>query len=312
VRFREVVLSDAAIQTVQARVRQRILRWFARQDSLDEENAKDMAEWRSGGGSCSSRPWGSPPSLGAGAKIRSRRIFRAKPTPKVARAVFLPDSCSYSPVHSGSTPGPEPLRAPACAHPRYRMRAYRARPGGRLALVDDLDPLVLGRIGPVPDIRDQMLTYPSDDDSKIPERVSRQAVHLRVASYSFRCARLETAAALFRIGTRGGDGLRTGSDPLGRAKATLVWPPTSAGISSEGQAVQRRRNCLTHRGTHFSFAFLVGMDYSLASSERIAEPGWSFHLLLLGANMLVLSPGTVSRSCAVESEIVLTRAQETT
>jgi hypothetical protein len=39
----------------------------------------DMAEWRNGGGFCSSRSWGSPLSLGAGAKIRSRRIFRAMP-----------------------------------------------------------------------------------------------------------------------------------------------------------------------------------------------------------------------------------------
>jgi hypothetical protein len=61
--FREAVLTDTDIQTVQARVRQRVLRWFTRQGHLDREEAKDMAEWRNGGGFCSSRPWDSPPSL---------------------------------------------------------------------------------------------------------------------------------------------------------------------------------------------------------------------------------------------------------
>ena len=44
------MLTEADIQTVQVRVRQRMLRWFARQNYLDKEDAKDMAEWRSGGG----------------------------------------------------------------------------------------------------------------------------------------------------------------------------------------------------------------------------------------------------------------------
>jgi hypothetical protein len=47
VQFREAVLTEADIQTVQVRVRQRVLRWFARQNYLDKEDAKDMAEWRS-------------------------------------------------------------------------------------------------------------------------------------------------------------------------------------------------------------------------------------------------------------------------
>ncbi|MCP3877307.1 MAG: hypothetical protein GY701_02770 [Sulfitobacter sp.] len=50
VQFREAVLTDADIQAVQVRVRQRVLRWFARQSYLDSEDAKDMAEWRNGGG----------------------------------------------------------------------------------------------------------------------------------------------------------------------------------------------------------------------------------------------------------------------
>ncbi|MCP4869092.1 MAG: hypothetical protein GY898_10290, partial [Proteobacteria bacterium] len=50
VRFRETVLTDADIQWVQARVRQRVLRWFARQGYLDKDEAKDMAEWRNDGG----------------------------------------------------------------------------------------------------------------------------------------------------------------------------------------------------------------------------------------------------------------------
>ena len=50
VRFREAVLSDADVQWVQARVRQRVLRWFVRQGYLDKDDAKDMAEWSNGGG----------------------------------------------------------------------------------------------------------------------------------------------------------------------------------------------------------------------------------------------------------------------
>ena len=40
-RFREAVLTDADVQWVQARVRQRVLRWFARQGYLDKDEAKD-------------------------------------------------------------------------------------------------------------------------------------------------------------------------------------------------------------------------------------------------------------------------------
>jgi hypothetical protein len=50
VRFREAVLTDADVRWVQARVRQRVLRWFARQGYLDKDDAKDMAEWSNGGG----------------------------------------------------------------------------------------------------------------------------------------------------------------------------------------------------------------------------------------------------------------------
>ena len=50
VQFREAVLTDADIQAVQMRVWQRVLRWFARQGYLDKDDAKDMAEWRNGGG----------------------------------------------------------------------------------------------------------------------------------------------------------------------------------------------------------------------------------------------------------------------
>jgi hypothetical protein len=50
VRFREAVLTDADVQWVQARVRQRVLRWFVRQGYLDKDDAKDMAQWRNGGG----------------------------------------------------------------------------------------------------------------------------------------------------------------------------------------------------------------------------------------------------------------------
>ncbi len=42
--------TDADIQSVQARVRQRVLRWFARQGYLDKDDAKDMAEWHNDGG----------------------------------------------------------------------------------------------------------------------------------------------------------------------------------------------------------------------------------------------------------------------
>ncbi len=50
VRFREAVLTDADVQWVQARVRQRVLRWFVRQGYLDKDDAKDMARWSNGGG----------------------------------------------------------------------------------------------------------------------------------------------------------------------------------------------------------------------------------------------------------------------
>ncbi len=42
--------TDTDAQRVQARVRQRVLRRFARQGYLDKDNAKDMEEWRNGGG----------------------------------------------------------------------------------------------------------------------------------------------------------------------------------------------------------------------------------------------------------------------
>jgi len=48
--FREAVLTDADIQSAQVRIRKRVLRWFARQGYLDEQDARDMAEWRNGGG----------------------------------------------------------------------------------------------------------------------------------------------------------------------------------------------------------------------------------------------------------------------
>jgi hypothetical protein len=38
------------VRWVQARVRQRVLRWFVRQGYLDKDDAKDMAEWSNGGG----------------------------------------------------------------------------------------------------------------------------------------------------------------------------------------------------------------------------------------------------------------------
>ncbi len=48
-RFREAVLTDADVQWVQVLVRQRVLRWFTRQGYLDKDDAKDMAQWSSGG-----------------------------------------------------------------------------------------------------------------------------------------------------------------------------------------------------------------------------------------------------------------------
>ncbi len=50
VRFRESVLTAEDIQWVQARVRQRVLRWFSRQGYLDRDDAKGMAQWGNGGG----------------------------------------------------------------------------------------------------------------------------------------------------------------------------------------------------------------------------------------------------------------------
>ncbi len=50
VRFQEAMLNDADVQSVQTRVRQPVLRCFARQGYIDKDDAKDMAEWRNGGG----------------------------------------------------------------------------------------------------------------------------------------------------------------------------------------------------------------------------------------------------------------------
>jgi hypothetical protein len=50
VQFREATLTEADIQRVQTRVRQRVLRWFANQGYLDPDDAKDMAQWENGGG----------------------------------------------------------------------------------------------------------------------------------------------------------------------------------------------------------------------------------------------------------------------
>jgi hypothetical protein len=50
VRFREAVLTDADVQWVQARTRERVLRWFVRQGYLDKDDAREMAEWNNGGG----------------------------------------------------------------------------------------------------------------------------------------------------------------------------------------------------------------------------------------------------------------------
>lgn len=50
VRFPEATLTDADIPRVQARVRQRVLRWFADQGFLDPDDAKDIAQWENGGG----------------------------------------------------------------------------------------------------------------------------------------------------------------------------------------------------------------------------------------------------------------------
>jgi hypothetical protein len=49
-RFREAVLTAEDIQWVQARVRQRVLRWFSRQGYLDKDDAKEMGQWKNGGG----------------------------------------------------------------------------------------------------------------------------------------------------------------------------------------------------------------------------------------------------------------------
>jgi Putative transposase len=48
VQFREVTLTEADIQRIQTRVRQRILRWLTAQGCIDPDDAKDMAQW--GGG----------------------------------------------------------------------------------------------------------------------------------------------------------------------------------------------------------------------------------------------------------------------
>ena len=45
-----MLLTDIDIQAVRAWVRQRVLRWFVRQGYLDKDDAKDMAQWGSGGG----------------------------------------------------------------------------------------------------------------------------------------------------------------------------------------------------------------------------------------------------------------------
>jgi hypothetical protein len=42
--------TEADIQQVQARVRPRVLRWFARQGYLDRDDAKEMGQWKNGGG----------------------------------------------------------------------------------------------------------------------------------------------------------------------------------------------------------------------------------------------------------------------
>jgi len=91
VRFREAVFTDADVQRGEPRPN---VQWtFAARRTTGQDVragaclerwslAKDGLhgfEWRNGGGFCSSRPWDSPPSLGAGAKIRSRRIFRSMP-----------------------------------------------------------------------------------------------------------------------------------------------------------------------------------------------------------------------------------------
>jgi hypothetical protein len=50
VRFREALLTQADIQEVQARVRRRVLRWFATRGYLDQDDAKEMVQWANGGG----------------------------------------------------------------------------------------------------------------------------------------------------------------------------------------------------------------------------------------------------------------------
>ncbi len=49
-RFRKSVLTAENIQWVQNRVRQRVLRWFARQGYLDGDDAEEMAHWNNGEG----------------------------------------------------------------------------------------------------------------------------------------------------------------------------------------------------------------------------------------------------------------------
>jgi len=44
------IVTEADIQQVQARVRQRVFRWFARHGYLDRDDAKEMAQWGNGGG----------------------------------------------------------------------------------------------------------------------------------------------------------------------------------------------------------------------------------------------------------------------
>jgi hypothetical protein len=50
VRFHEARLSDADMERVQARVRQRILRGLAKKGCLDSGDAQDRAQWDNGGG----------------------------------------------------------------------------------------------------------------------------------------------------------------------------------------------------------------------------------------------------------------------
>jgi hypothetical protein len=50
VQFPEALVTDADIQRVQTRVRQRVFRWFAAQCYLDPDDAKDVMQWDNGGG----------------------------------------------------------------------------------------------------------------------------------------------------------------------------------------------------------------------------------------------------------------------